>query len=116
MNDPELLFVYNADSGLINAVFDSLHKAFSPSTYQCQLCAITYGHFSMNSKWKDFIESLPVKSRFLYRNEWLKEFDQDEELPAIFAHSKNQLSPIVSAQDFHNLSLEELMEKISDAL
>ncbi len=38
-----LLFVYNADSGLVAGLFDSAHKLLSPSTYQCQLCTLTHG-------------------------------------------------------------------------
>ena len=29
-----LVFVYNAESGIKNAILDSIHKTFSPSTYQ----------------------------------------------------------------------------------
>jgi hypothetical protein len=38
----ELLFVYNADAGLVTGLLDTLHKVLSPSTYSCSLCAITY--------------------------------------------------------------------------
>jgi hypothetical protein len=39
----KLLFVYNADSGLAAALFDSAHKLLSPQTYACNLCALTHG-------------------------------------------------------------------------
>ncbi len=42
-----LVFVYNADSGLFNTVTGMAHKIFSPGTYECNLCALTYSTFGM---------------------------------------------------------------------
>ena len=42
-----LILVYNADSGFFNALADSAHKLLSPSTYDCRLCALTYGAIQM---------------------------------------------------------------------
>ncbi len=53
-----LIFVYNADSGLLNAVKDAIHKAISPSTYPCRLCGLTFGAVRMKSAWKEFIDGL----------------------------------------------------------
>ncbi|MBC7930780.1 MAG: hypothetical protein H7Z38_09495, partial [Rubrivivax sp.] len=53
-----LVFVYNADSGLFNALTDIAHKAFSPATYQCNLCALTHSTFGMRKGWKRFLETL----------------------------------------------------------
>jgi hypothetical protein len=50
-----------------NSVTDFAHKMLSPSTYECQLCALTYGSFSMKQKWKSFIESLPIKTVFFIK-------------------------------------------------
>ena len=38
-----LLFVYNADGGVVERTLDYLHKLTSPATYSCSLCALTYG-------------------------------------------------------------------------
>jgi len=37
-----LIFVYNANGGLVNSWLDTAHKIVSPSTYSCSLCAITF--------------------------------------------------------------------------
>ena len=55
-----LVFVYNADSGLFNAVSDAAHKIFSPRTYQCNLCALTHSAIGMRREWKQFLDSLDV--------------------------------------------------------
>jgi hypothetical protein len=68
----ELLFVYNADSGLLNATVDFFHKIISPSTYACSLCAVTYGNRGMRPDWREFVAELPVKTTFLHRDELRK--------------------------------------------
>ncbi|MFT4282947.1 MAG: GTPase [Candidatus Woesearchaeota archaeon] len=71
----KLTFVYNADSGFFNAMSDSFHKTFSPSTYECNLCALTHGFFKEKIKWKEFIKKLDLEVEFLHKNEIkLKEY------------------------------------------
>lgn len=65
-----LIFVYNADSGLFNTATDIAHKILSPQTYTCDLCALTHGHFRIRREWVDFLESLPVQTEFLHRDEY----------------------------------------------
>ena len=55
---PTLLFVYNADSGLLNSAKDYVHKIISPKTYECNLCAVTFGNFGIKNEWKRFVDSL----------------------------------------------------------
>jgi hypothetical protein len=83
---PELLFVYNADAGLVNGLLDTLHKTFSPATYACSLCAVTYGATSMRPEWRAFLRQLPADVSFLHRDELQKQFPQlaAEPLPAVF--------------------------------
>ena len=44
--DKELIFIDNAKSGLVNEMIDFAHKIVSPETYDCNLCAISYGTFT----------------------------------------------------------------------
>lgn len=37
-----LLFVYNREKDLTNGAIDCAHKVFKPSSYKCELCALTY--------------------------------------------------------------------------
>jgi hypothetical protein len=75
-----LLFVYNADSGLFNTMADIGHKLFSPETYACRLCAITYGLLTEKAEWRDFITSIDAECEFLHRDEL---FRREPGLPAI---------------------------------
>jgi len=80
-----LLFVYNADSGLFNALTDIAHKILSPNTYHCNLCALTHGHFQARQAWVTFLDDLPAHCEFLHRDEFRRSHAAvDARLPAIF--------------------------------
>ncbi|MBK8710951.1 MAG: hypothetical protein IPL97_03550 [Niastella sp.] len=105
----ELLFVYNASSDLFSTVTDFTHKIISPSTYQCQLCALTYGNFSMKLEWKSFIERLPMKTGFMHKDEFEKQYHIKTSLPAVFISSKGVVKEIISQQQINSCqTLEEL--------
>ncbi|WP_445382858.1 GTPase [Robiginitalea sp. IMCC43444] len=88
MKSSELLFIYNADSGWGNALWDSLHKWIRPETYNCSLCRLTHGAFGSRKVWKDFIDELHLPVRFLHRDEWPQMGPEGltapRELPAIY--------------------------------
>lgn len=93
MNPSEgtLLFVYNADSGLFNTVTDIAHKIFSPQTYQCDLCALTHGYFSMRDEWRNFVTGLGVPCEFLHRDQAAAQPAIDvTQLPAVYYRTANQ--------------------------
>lgn len=64
---PTLLFVYNAEEGLFAAIGDAIHKAVSPRTYPCSLCAVTYGAVRMRPDWRSHLHALPFETRFFHR-------------------------------------------------
>lgn len=65
----KLVFAYNADSGIVNGLRDLAHKTFSPDTYACNLCAVTYSPLGMKREWRDFIRGLNVEVVFAHRDE-----------------------------------------------
>src|SRR5205085_12170638 len=80
-----LIFVYNAESGLFNALSDMAHKLISPETYQCNLCALTYSAFGMRKSWKQFLETLDRPIEFLHADELKQQHGvANVALPAIF--------------------------------
>ena len=62
-----LLFVYNADAGIVAGLFDIAHKLVSPATYPCSLCAATHGTFAMRREWRDYLATLPLPAAFYHR-------------------------------------------------
>jgi hypothetical protein len=108
--DSKLIFVYNADSGLFNTVTDIAHKAFSPQTYQCQLCQISHGVFRVRKEWTMFIESLGIDCEFLHRDELQKQYGVvDVELPAIYRWRNGDVHVCADADAInHCVDMEQL--------
>lgn len=81
---PTLLFVYNADQGLFAAIGDAVHKAVSPGTYPCSLCAVSYGAVRMRPEWRAYLRSLPYATRFFHRQDFRRAYPGLAiELPAV---------------------------------
>jgi hypothetical protein len=94
-----LVFVYNADSGLFNAVADAAHKIFSPRTYQCNLCALTHSALGMRRDWKEFLEGLGVPLEFLHADELRERYGAaGVPLPAIFRRRGEGVEVFVAAE------------------
>lgn len=107
---PRLLFVYNADSGLFNTLADIGHKIFSPATYECRLCALTFGYLAERREWRDFIATLPADCNFLHRDEFRRLYPDDTTgLPAVFRLDGDRPLPCLDAGLLRNCSdLSEL--------
>lgn len=105
-----LVFVYNADSGLVNTLLDIGHKIVSPQTYSCNLCAITHSTFKMRDEWKQFVEQLGCQVEFLHRDELAERYGlRDIPLPAIFLKTATSLQPWIGQNEInHCRSLAEL--------
>ncbi|HEV3467709.1 MAG TPA: hypothetical protein VG148_00195 [Pyrinomonadaceae bacterium] len=95
---PALVFVYNADSGLFNAVADAAHKIFSPRTYRCNLCALTHSALGMRKDWKRFLEGLGVPLEFLHADELRARHGAAAvPLPAVFTKNDDRLEVLLGA-------------------
>ena len=117
MNEQKLVFVYNANSDLFSTVTGFAHKILSPSTYQCQLCTLTYTNFSVKREWKSFVDSLPVKTVFLYKDEFEKEFITQVHFPAVFILQNDTVKAIISDNEIENCkSSDELKSLIVSKL
>lgn len=118
MEKPKLIFVYNADSGLKNAIKDSAHKILSPKTYQCSLCDLTYGPFKEKRKWKAFRKKTNVEMKFLHADEfeslYKSKFRPAFQLPVVLIENQYDLDVLISSDGLNKLnSVDELIHKIS---
>jgi hypothetical protein len=121
--EPELILVYNADSGVFDIIKDAFHKTFFPSTYQCNLCALTYGTFGMKSEWKAFIDNLEIPYKFYHRDEFYQQLEshpahlKDIQFPAIFLNRDGRISLLIDHEEINKCrTLNELMNLISSKL
>ncbi|MEM8724730.1 MAG: hypothetical protein AAGE86_04320 [Pseudomonadota bacterium] len=114
-----LLIVYNADSGIINALMHAVHKQVRPETYPCSLCALTYGAVSMRGEWKRFLNSLPMDVVFHHRDDFAEAYlGHDFELPAILmSEPGEELRLFIAAEELDAMTdAAELIDRVEDKL
>ncbi len=63
----KLVFVYNADSGILNSVIDSARKLLSING--CPLCSLTHSLAGEKREWRTCKESIGVPVEYLHRDE-----------------------------------------------
>lgn len=63
----EIVFIYNANSGKLNAMMDSAKKILGQS--DCALCDITHGPLGAKREWTAIENELTVPVHYLHLNE-----------------------------------------------
>jgi hypothetical protein len=120
MSDPEtsLIFVYNADSGLLNALNDGVLKIVSTSTYDCRLCGLTFGVVSMKPEWRRFVEDLGRPVEFLHRDEFKEKYGVEcKEFPSAYLKTGEDIQLLISRDEMNDTySLEDLMGLVKGKL
>ena len=114
----KLLFVYNANSGKLNALFDVGHKLFSPTTYPCSLCDLTYDTFSENSIWKTFRKECSLEMEFYHKDEFETKFPSVKMIyPTILKLNGNQLTTVLTDEVINEISdVEVLIKRLNQSL
>lgn len=113
----KLVFIYNAESGMRNALLDSMHKVLSPSTYNCNLCDITFGVFSEKAEWKEFRSTHPIEMEFLHRDEYEKEYASKYghrySYPIVLGAVSGEFQILINTEELNQLKeVGDLMELI----
>jgi len=110
----KLVFIYNADSWLGNAVSDSIHKFVSPETYQCDLCALTHGFFWAKKQWNSFLQSITIPVEFYHKNEINKLHYTIPSLPCVLIVDEQKIIRSLAWDERKNInSLDELIKTIT---
>jgi len=114
----KLIFVYNANSGFLDKIFDGAHKIVSPSTYDCNLCAITFGAFSEDELWKAYREHSEASMEFYHKDEFLEQYKSKwlpaYDFPIILSENGMELEVFISSEELDALSTSEaLIEEIT---
>ena len=103
----KLIFVYNANSGKRNALMDTVHKVISPSTYECNLCDITFGLFTEKVDWKEFRTNASVEMEFLHKDEFERDyaskFGYKFTFPIVLADAAGQLEILINTEELNAL-------------
>ncbi|WP_296386136.1 GTPase [Winogradskyella sp.] len=113
-----LLFIYNANSGKLNALFDAGHKLFSPSTYQCSLCALTYDTFTENTIWKTFRKESKLEMEFYHKDEFEAKFPSVKMIyPTILKLESKQLTTVLNPDVLNEISdVKVLIERLKSSI
>ena len=111
----KLLFVYNANSGKLNALFDAGHKLISPSTYKCSLCGLTFDTFTENITWKNFRAESQLEMEFYHKDEFESLFPSVKLMyPTILKLENNQLTTVLNPDVLNRISnVETLIERVT---
>jgi hypothetical protein len=117
----KLIFIYNADSGVKNGLFDIAHKIFNPDTYQCHLCELTFGAFRERSIWKKFRSAHDTSMEFIHKDEFLKvyasKFLPAYSYPLILEETASDLTIFMGTEEINAISgTKELIKAIEQRM
>ncbi|MDH4285651.1 MAG: hypothetical protein OEV35_10075 [Gallionellaceae bacterium] len=110
----KLIFVYNAESGKLNALFDIAHKILKPETYQCSLCALTHDALSEKKVWSDFKARTKLELEFLHKDEFQKQYGQARDYPVILENTE-PIRVFIGPEELNRFeNAEELIKRIEE--
>jgi hypothetical protein len=115
----KLIFVYNADSGSWNGYLDMAHKVFSPKTYPCSLCDLTYGIFKIRPEWDDFIKNAPIPFEFLHKDEFILQYPdlKNTVLPVVLKQNGESVSVFIAPEELNGFeTIAALKDRILERL
>jgi hypothetical protein len=108
----KLIFVYNANSGKLNTLFDIAHKLLSPETYQCDLCSLTHDALSEKKAWKEFRERTGLEMEFLHKDEFEQLHKKSFDYPVILKQAQS-IDLFLNADEISHLkSVDDLISQI----
>ena len=109
----ELIFVYNVSSDLIGRLKGFAHKIISPQTNSCNLCQVTHGNIRMHREWAEFIQELPYKVSFQYKDQW----DNYHDFPVVLLKKGEEIITVLSPEELNQAELlEELIDLVKEKL
>jgi hypothetical protein len=113
-----IVFVYNAEAGLVAGAIDTVHKLVSPATYPCSLCAITYGLAGMRRRWRDWLEAQSLPAVFHHRADFRLAFPTAAAwpLPLVALARGPELEPLLGPEALAPLDLDALMAALDRRL
>lgn len=104
----------------MQGALDSFHKAVSPDTYPCKLCALTHGYIGMRDAWRKFLKNAMehgYQFKALHKDEigdWPFNFD---ELPGVYLLSHGTFEKCMGRTELDQIrSLDELIHELEQKL
>ena len=112
----KLIFVYNANAGVAAGIMDSVHKTLSPATYDCALCAVTHGIFTMDRQWRAYLKQLPVEAVFYHRPDFREAYPDHAEwaLPLVAVERDGSLDILLDAGTLKQVGSADALARLLD--
>lgn len=109
---PELVFVYNLDSGTFSGLLARLGRS------GCQLFKLTNSFFGLNKELTDFLDTLSMKNSFLHRDQFRKQVTTLQmAFPTIFLRQQGRLHAWMTAKEINNCKdIQALTSRIKQKL
>ncbi len=99
----QLIFVYNATSGIWDKYLDTIHKIVSPKTYPCDLCSLTHGSFAEKTSWKHFKKNFPYDLVFTYKDKLvgidLINLEEIVDFPVVLIQKEEQTKILIDSEE-----------------
>ncbi|MCA0133424.1 GTPase [Winogradskyella alexanderae] len=113
-----LFFIYNSNSGPLNALIDVGHKLINPKTYPCSLCKLTYDTFSEKAAWKSFKKRNKIDMRFYHKDEFEIAYPNENfTYPLVLMKNGTEFFTLLSKKDLDKIKDEnELIKKLTSLL
>lgn len=113
-----LVFVYNADSGILATMKDPVSRMAASGKDSCNLYAVTFSPVGMKKEWKRFIHNLGIPVRFLSRDHFMSEFRTvTVTFPAAFMQTGKDLFLFISTDEINRYErLEDLISLVQQRL
>jgi hypothetical protein len=117
-SEKNLVFIYNADSGILPKMKDYVHKVAEDEAAGCNLYAVTHSPIGMKKEWRRFINDLGIPVRFLSRNEFSSEFGPGSEtFPFAFIQAGKDLTPFITTDEINQCAhLDDLIRFVQQRL
>jgi hypothetical protein len=117
-SENNLVFIYNADSGILPKMKDYAHKGAADEAGGCNLYAVTHSPIGMKKEWRRFVHGLGIPVRFLSRNEFSSEFGPGSEtFPIAFIQSGKDLTPFITTDEIDQCAhLDDLVNLVQQRL
>jgi hypothetical protein len=98
-----LIFVYNTDSSVLQAIKDySVSTSAVSRADDCTLCAVTHSPVGMKKEWKRFLRNLEIPSRFLNRNEFFSEFGPSPiTFPVVLLQNGTEMAVLICSEELN---------------
>lgn len=109
----KIVFVYNANTDPLSAVVDYAHKVFKPSTYKCELCALTHHNFGQRNAWKNFKKETNFDLSFWYIRQFEEAHIERYEYPVVLKMVGNKFVLLLDKTEItHFKDVDELIERL----